>query len=382
MRPLSRSAAYLLLLPALLPGQGTAASREAEALEARLMADVSWLCDPARRGRGDLEAREEVAAWLSGRFRKAELEPLFDGRCRRHFRVPGGIEGINVGAFLPGPGWPAKRDHMVISAHYDHLGMADGRPFPGAADNAAGVAVLLEVARRLSLGGAPLRHSVVFLAFDQEEKGMIGSRIYARRPALPLEAMQLFMTVDILGRRLFELPGEYLVLLGFEHAPGLLGLLEEVEPGTPLRLLHVGADVIGDRSDYVPFRNREVPFLFFTSGEYRDYHRHTDLPGRLEPELLAHQARYIAEACAHLAGAPGLPGFTRGATVHGEELATLRRVLELMRLSADEELRDRLALMTRELEDLQKAQAPPRVRLRSLARHVMLELRGRMGRKR
>ena len=89
-----------------------------------------------------------------------------------------------------------------MSAHFDHLGVRSGVLFPGADDNASGVAMMLEVARSLTLSAEPPKRSVMFLGFDLEEIGLFGSRYFVEHPPVPLDRVALFITADMIGRAL------------------------------------------------------------------------------------------------------------------------------------------------------------------------------------
>lgn len=109
------------------------------------------------------------------------------------------VDSRNVVALLPGSDPARKAEHVIYNAHWDHLGMDErltgDRIFNGAADNAAGVAMLLEIARAFSTGPAP-RRNVLFLSVTAEEKGLLGARHYARQPLYPLERTLAVINMD------------------------------------------------------------------------------------------------------------------------------------------------------------------------------------------
>lgn len=91
-----------------------------------------------------------------------------------------------------------KKEYMVISAHYDHLGrMGRDAYFPGANDNASGIAMLLSLARYYSQN--PPDRTVVFMAFAGEEAGLVGSHYYIDHPLFDLERIRFLLNLDILG---------------------------------------------------------------------------------------------------------------------------------------------------------------------------------------
>jgi len=113
--------------------------------------------------------------------------------------------------------------------------------------------MLLEVAERFALQKEKPRRTIVFVAFDQEETGLIGSRHFASHPPRDLKKLKAFMTADMLGRSMANLMDEYVFALGSESSPRLRKLVEEVPTEKGLKVGRVGADLIGTRSDYGPF---------------------------------------------------------------------------------------------------------------------------------
>ena len=137
----------------LAAGSGRRGLEAAEPDEARLRAHVAALASPAFEGRSGAGARK-AAEYIAEAFRALGLEPLFDDGYIQDIPAagPGRPRGRNVGARLLGSD-PALRDEwIIVSAHYDHLGVQGGVLYPGADDNASGVAMMLEVARASSAG--------------------------------------------------------------------------------------------------------------------------------------------------------------------------------------------------------------------------------------
>ena len=124
-----------------------------------------------------------------------------------------------MSALLEGFDPELRHECVVIGVHYDHLGVRNGIVFHGADDNASGVAMMLEVARQLASTGRP-RRSVMFVGFDLEEQMLWGSRWFAHPPR-PLTQFKLFITADMIGRSLGDLPLPAVFILGSEHAPQL-----------------------------------------------------------------------------------------------------------------------------------------------------------------
>jgi len=269
-----------------------------------LKAHVYRLASPeflGRRGPGAARASRHLAA----AFERLKLRPAFgDSYCQpipwllaSDDKLRDAFVGRNVGAMLPGTDPKLKDEWIVLSAHYDHLGKQGAVLFPGADDNASGVAMLLEVAERFALQEDKPRRTILFVAFDQEESGLQGSTHFAAHPPLDIHKLKAVLTADMLGRSMANVMNEYVFALGSEHAPRLRQLLEEVKPDNGLKVGRLGADLVGTRSDYGPFRDRRVPFLFLSTGQHPDYHRPTDLPDRIDYVKLRRIALWISDLC-------------------------------------------------------------------------------------
>jgi hypothetical protein len=256
-----------------------------------LKTHVTTLASPefgGRRGVGILKASQ----YIIHAFQELGLEPLFDGRFTQDIpaRQEGLVLGRNVGAKLIGSDPKLRDEWIILAAHYDHLGVRqDGALMPGADDNATGVAMLLEVARALVKGPEKPKRSVMFVGFDLEEAGLFGSRHFAEHPPVPLQQVALLVTADMIGRSLGGVCDSYVFVFGTEHAPGLRPWIDQAAARQPdLRVGLLGTDVIGTRSDYGPFRSREIPYLFFTTGENPDYHTPRDTADTIDyPKLQA-----------------------------------------------------------------------------------------------
>jgi hypothetical protein len=263
---------------------------------ARLRTHVEVLASREFAGRRD-EGAVKTRAYLIAEFRKLGLEPLFGGSFTQDVtgKGPEDVLGVNVGARLAGSD-PAMADRwVVLGAHYDHLGSRGEAYYPGADDNASGVAMMLEVAR--STVGSPEkpRRGIMFVGFDLEERGpkgelgLRGSQFFARHPPVPLDRVSLFVTADMIGRSLGGVCDSYVFVLGSEHEPEVRPWIARSARGRPVDVGLLGSDMLViDRSDYGPFRSRKVPYLFFTTGENPLYHSTADVAETLDyPKLEA-----------------------------------------------------------------------------------------------
>lgn len=178
----------------------------------------------------------------------------------------GGLTTQNVLGLQPGKN-PGK-GVLVISAHYDHLGrMGRTAYFPGANDNASGIAMLLSLAKHFAQPQNKPEHDILFVAFGAEEVGLLGSRYFVKNPLVPLENIRFLLNLDITGT------GEdgIKVVNGSiykEHFSLLQTLNKEKE-----LLKQVAARGEACNSDHCPFYEQGVPsFFIYTLGGIQAYH--------------------------------------------------------------------------------------------------------------
>ena len=301
---------------------------------ARLRSHVERLASAEFAGRRGDGARK-TAAYIEDCFREVGLEPLFDGSFTQE--IPGlepeAVLGRNVGAVLVGSDPKLRDEWVVVSAHYDHLGRRGAVYYPGADDNASGVAALLELAR--SFVEAPTRpaRSLMFVGFDLEEDGLVGSRYFAAHPPISLDRIKLFTTADMIARSLGGVCDGRIFVMGAEHAPGLRPLVDEAAEGVPLTIGQIGSDLLViDRSDYGPFRARDVPYLFFSTGENPAYHTPLDVAETLDYKKLDAAALLIGRTVALAAEADTLPTWV---DVPDYSISEARAVLDVLRTLQD-----------------------------------------------
>ena len=166
---------------------------------------------------------------------------------------------------------------LVVSAHYDHLGMMGPHVyFPGANDNASGVALLLELAAHYARPENRPAYSVVFLLFGAEEAGLVGSEYFVKHPLVPLDRIRFLLNLDLLGT------GEKgaTVVNGrvFDSAYRRLTALNDAHQYLPA----LAARGRAANSDHFPFSEAGVPaFFLYTRGGSAAYHDVNDKPKAL-----------------------------------------------------------------------------------------------------
>ncbi len=191
--------------------------------------------------------------------------------------------GTNLVGYLPG-----RSDDMatlVITAHYDHVGVREGQIYNGADDNASGVATMLAVAEYFA--AHPPRHNILFVAFDAEEGGFKGSLAFVKRPPIPDHWIVANLNFDMMSRG--ETGG--LWASGTHHWPVLAPLIEKIAPDAPIGL-HMGYDG-GDpdqddwtnQSDHYAFFREGIPHLYLGVEDHPDYHKPTDDFANIQPDV-------------------------------------------------------------------------------------------------
>jgi len=191
----------------------------------------------------------------------------------------------NVVAVLPGSNSDLKDEHIVIGAHYDHLGFghfgardasAAGTIHFGADDNASGSAVLLDLARRFAQLPVKPARTIVFAAFSAEELGLYGSRHFVDR-APSLASTKAMINLDMVGR----MRGNRLTVFGARSGENFSRIVTTA--AAQLDLSVTESDDVG-RSDHLSFYNKKIPVLHFFTGNHEDYHRASDTWDKLNVE--------------------------------------------------------------------------------------------------
>lgn len=192
----------------------------------------------------------------------------------------------NVVGYLEGH--QKKEEILVITAHYDHLGIRGKDIYRGADDNGTGTSALLEIAEAFAIakaqGQGPAR-SILFMAITGEEKGLLGSDYYTRHPLFPLSETIANLNVDMIGRidPSHQDHPNYVYLIGSDKISTELHLISEEmnRRYTKLDLDYTFNDENDPnrfyyRSDHYNFAKNGIPVIFYFSGVHEDYHKPSD----------------------------------------------------------------------------------------------------------
>jgi len=255
----------------------------------RLLLDLSILAHDSMEGRRTATPGiQRARAFLLEEFEGLALTPTDDGyELPFTFQSTAGgevVSGVNLVGFVEGSEFPER--FLVVSAHYDHLGVRGNEIYNGADDNASGTAALLALARHF--GEQPPRHSILLAAFDAEEMGLRGARAFVASPPIPLSSIVMNINLDMVSR---SEVGE-LYAAGTHHYPFLAPLVDEVAAVAPVTLLrgHDTPDLPpGDdwtmASDHAAFHEVGIPFTYFGVEDHAGYHDPSDTFENITPEF-------------------------------------------------------------------------------------------------
>ncbi|MCK5489673.1 MAG: M28 family peptidase [Gemmatimonadetes bacterium] len=224
----------------------------------------------------------------------------------------------NVVGLLRGSDPDLAETYVVLTAHFDHVGIGEPNAegdsiYNGADDDASGTAVLLEVAQAFqALPRSPGR-SVVFLAVSGEEKGLLGAEHYAEEPTVPLHGIVANINLDMIGRN----APDTLIAIGQEFT-SLGDLSKTIASHHP----EIGLTIAPDpdpseqaffRSDHLAFVKKDIPAIFFTTWDHEDYHQPSDEAHLIDADKAARVARFTFLLTWHVAEDEMAPSWNEGA---------------------------------------------------------------------
>jgi hypothetical protein len=250
----------------------------------------------------------------------------------RHHVIP----DRNVLAALEGSDPKLKDEWVIVSCHHDHNGADGGRIFNGADDNGSGTVGMLEIAEAYALAaqdGLRPKRSILFAAFNSEERGLLGSWAFVERPPVPLDRIVAVLNMDMVGRneevpegggpRFRGLPVQTAEsnqnafnLLGHSRSASLAATIEHANAPFGLtikKVLDNNSSNLLRRSDQWPFLEKGVPAVFFHTGLHPDYHTPNDRPEKINYPKMERIVRLVHQASWVLAQQPGRPRLDGGA---------------------------------------------------------------------
>jgi Zn-dependent M28 family amino/carboxypeptidase len=244
----------------------------------QLLSDLRVLSSDDMQGRRTgTPGGEKARAFILDRFKASGILPFGSG-YESAFDFSGGRgtgqqRGVNVVGHIDGKRSP--RRYIVVSAHYDHLGVRNGVVFNGADDNASGTAALFAIAKYFATHQP--ENSLIFVAFDAEELGLAGSQAFVKDPPVDRTQLSLNINADMIGRA----PDDKLFVVGTARQLFLRPYILAVAANAPVKLL-IGhedprqpEDWTAD-SDHYSFMRANIPALYFGVEDFDQHHKATD----------------------------------------------------------------------------------------------------------
>ncbi|MBC7914983.1 MAG: M28 family peptidase [Pyrinomonadaceae bacterium] len=292
----------ILLLLIILTGCATP-------LPPQLLTDVKELSSDKYKGRKTGTKENKMAAeYITNRFKEIGLK-AYDNEYKKlfNFKDASGsqIEGTNLIAYIPGK----KPDAIIISAHYDHLGVIKNEIYNGADDNASGIAGLLSIAKYFTKNKP--EHTLVFAAFDAEEAGLQGAKAFVIEPALDRQYIKLNINMDMISRS----QKKELYVAGTHHYPLLKGSV--ITSNTKIKLLlghdnpNLSQNDWTNQSDHGAFHDKKIPFLYFGVEDHTDYHKPGDDYAKINTEFYQNAVAVILEVLQNIDQSITLQKITR-----------------------------------------------------------------------
>lgn len=218
--------------------------------------------------------------------------------AKRNENLP---DSENIWAYIEGSEKPDEV--LVISAHYDHVGVKNGDVYNGADDDGSGTVAILQIAeafQKAKKAGHGPKRSILFLHVTGEEHGLHGSRFYSENPFFPLANTVANINIDMIGRRDEEHSNtnNYVYVIG---ANRLSSDLHNITVAQNDKYTHLNLDFkfndpkdpnhFYERSDHYNFAKNGIPAVFLFNGVHADYHQKSDEPNKIEYDALAKRAQ-------------------------------------------------------------------------------------------
>jgi Zn-dependent M28 family amino/carboxypeptidase len=265
----------------------------------QLLTDVETLSAEDMEGRwvgtpGGIKAREYVLK----RFRESGIASFGNSYLQPfEFANRNGekLQGANVFGYIKGSKRAEK--YIIVTAHFDHVGVRNGEIYNGADDDASGTAALFALAEYFKKNSPA--NSIIFAAFDAEESGLQGSRKFVAELPVKKESILVNLNMDMIAHNDIN----ELYAVGTYSYPSLKPLLEQVAKTATIKLLfgHEGplvakSDDWTNQSDHYSFHQAKIPFVYFGVEDHKDYHKPTDDFANINQEFYIRAVETILSA--------------------------------------------------------------------------------------
>lgn len=262
----------------------------------QLIKDIRTLSSDKFEGRRTGSKGSRMAQfYLIDRFKQIGIKPYHNTFEYAFYFEDEGRQtmGTNLFGYIKG-----KSDSViVVSAHYDHLGIGKGEDgkdsiYNGADDNASGVGALLSIATYFKKRTP--EHTLLFVAFDGEEEGLQGAKAFLKQPPVPVSLMVLNINMDMISRN----DKNELYVCGLSKFPQLKSYVDLTNTGS-LKLLsghdrkEDGAQNWMSQSDHYEFYKLKIPALYFGVEDHPDYHQRSDEFEHIQPSFYYQAAQRV-----------------------------------------------------------------------------------------
>lgn len=256
------------------------------------------------------KGQKKAGDYLISQYKANEV-PFPKGATEYYQRIPASFlnairndnlpDSENIWAYIEGSEKP--EEVIVISAHYDHIGIKNGEVYNGADDDGSGTVALLEIAQAFSKakkeGHGPKR-SILFLHMTGEEHGLLGSSYYSQHPLFPLANTITDINIDMIGRHddFHNDSSNYVYLIGSDYlSSDLYNICEDANKNYVNLFIDYKYNDRTDpnrfyyRSDHYNFAKNGIPSVFLFNGVHADYHKATDEVDKIEFDALTKRAQ-------------------------------------------------------------------------------------------
>ncbi|WP_432710324.1 DUF4910 domain-containing protein [Pedobacter sp.] len=261
----------------------------------QLLSDVKELSSDAYQGRKTGTPGAELARkYITERYHEIGLQAFsslngFEQTFNYKDEQGKMVQGTNLVAYIPGK----SEQTLVISAHYDHLGVINGEVFNGADDNASGVAALFKIAEHYRK--AKPNYTMIFVAFDAGEQGWRGSAAFVAEPPVKLDKIRMNINLDMISH---SDKGE-IYACGTYKYPELRKYLVQSNPNLRILFGHDNPKQKVDdwtyQSDQGAFDAVNIPWIYFGVEDHKDYHKASDKYENINADFFISAANAILE---------------------------------------------------------------------------------------
>ncbi|MCX2574767.1 M28 family peptidase [Pedobacter sandarakinus] len=275
-------------------------------VDTQLLKDVEVLSSDAYEGRRTGTKGAEMArAYIIDRFEKLGLKsyPQYVNYAQEftfNLRAGAKANGTNVIGYIPGK----SANVIVVSAHYDHLGIIKDQVYNGADDNASGSAGLLKIAAYFAKNKP--NNTIIFAAFDAEEMGLQGAKAFVANPPVSINTIAVNLNMDMIGHS----EKNELYVCGTFKYPNLKKYIDTTRTDLKVRLGHddpkLGHDDWTNQSDQGAFNAKNIPFLYFGVEDHKDYHQESDEYATLTKQFFSDAANAVLDVVKRIDKQSGL----------------------------------------------------------------------------